>query len=122
MPPAALERAAGPVAAAAAMAAIDPAALSLAAFLKKSRLWSIGFVHSREGGAASSVHGVNTNQSHFERQVKSQKAKVKRQKCVGTWLGCTNFGCSVHRHLAVLRDIRKTARGACSQGKEWFAQ
>src|SRR3989454_12836575 len=55
MPPAALERPAGPVAAAAAMAPIVPAVPSLAAFFKKSRLCSIAFVHTKKTVAASTV-------------------------------------------------------------------
>jgi hypothetical protein len=39
-----------------------------------------------------------------ERQVKRQKAKVKRQKCGGTWFGCTNCDAGLHRHLTVLQN------------------
>src|SRR5258708_17800751 len=60
MPPAALARPAGPVAAAAAMAPIVPAVPSLAAFFKKSRLWSIASVHIKKPVAASTRVGVIT--------------------------------------------------------------
>src|SRR5438105_3092867 len=83
MPPAALARPEVPVAAAAAMAAIDPAEPSLAAFFKKSRLCSIATVHTKDAATTSSGLGRRGRRRRLPEpniQQKQRRAHHARQR------------------------------------------